>query len=124
MKHLSTVQRTIYATKLFLKFFLLVCLWAMAKPKRTVTDGLDVTATAELLDEFCKRKGMKKVELVGRIVRWFSLQPQVVQSVVAGIVDEGAEEAYAAALERIAKQLRERDPLEGLEVETKKRGRL
>ena len=75
-------------------------------PRRN-TAGYDLSATAQkVVDEFCDAKGMTKKAVVERVMRWFSQQPPLVKSLVAGLVDDDMETHYAAALEAWAKELR------------------
>jgi hypothetical protein len=49
---------------------------------------------------------MTKKAVVERVMRWFSVQPPAIKSLVAGLVDVGMEAHFAAALETWAKDLR------------------
>jgi len=79
----------------------------MADMPRRNTAGYDLSPSAQkVVDEFCLAKGMTKKAVVERVMRWFSQQPPSVKSLVAGLIDEGMESHYAAALEDWAAQLR------------------
>jgi hypothetical protein len=81
---------------------------------KVMTAGFELRKEARrIVDEFCAAKGMNKNAVVEHVMLWFLRQAPPVQSVVAGLVDEEMYDAYADALERIAKELRGFDKLVG-----------
>lgn len=76
-------------------------------PRRN-TAGYELTGEAQrVVDEYATSRGVSKKTIVERVMRWFASQPPAVKSVVMGHVDEGVEEAYAKALERLAVSVRQ-----------------
>jgi hypothetical protein len=77
------------------------------KMPRRNTAGYDLSPSAQkAVDKVCASRGMKKSTLVARVMEWFAAQPDFVQSVPLHI-DGGMQLAYAAALEHLAKMVRE-----------------
>lgn len=55
---------------------------------------------------FCEARSASQRGLAGKILMWYMRQPDIVMSAVLG-TDKGMQEAYARALEEMAKQVRE-----------------
>jgi hypothetical protein len=80
----------------------------MVEDKR-VRMGVDVPAgLPERLRAYCKRRGKIQKDLLARILTRFFEVPDPVKRAWENDVDEGMELPYAAALETLAKDLRER----------------
>jgi len=61
-------------------------------------------STKERLKLICKRRGMTRVEMVSRLVRWFSLQDDHIQNAVVEAVVKGSMAVVAkAVLKRCAR---------------------
>lgn len=74
---------------------------------RRSTAGYELTAESrEIVHALSVKKGMKKKDMVQRVMGWLAEQEPVIQSVVLGLVDPGMENAYADALVRLADRLR------------------
>ncbi len=77
--------------------------------KQKATIQVDPTAH-RIFIQACKE--MPQTPPMGRVasglVKWFARQPEAVKTAVISGVDEGLEIPYALALERVAKELRDR----------------
>jgi hypothetical protein len=58
--------------------------------------------TGERFDALIQRRHKSKIDTCSAVIEWFMAQPQLVQTVVLGEVDEGMETDYAHALRRLA----------------------
>ena len=69
----------------------------MAAKRSIIRVQLD-TSAKDRLDAICKRRGMTQVAMVSRLVNWFSLQDDYIQTAVLQTLSEGSMAAVAKTL--------------------------
>jgi hypothetical protein len=75
---------------------------------RQIAEGYELDAEAHrIISHVADRRGMKKKEVVRRVLLWFSRQPDPIKTVALKNVDEGMESDYADALEQLADKVRQ-----------------